>query len=154
MPGIIPTIRRVSFPLYSPAWGSPIGLHPGIWSDCQLMAPIYCSLLPYWGIWIIKYVSNRGLTAGQEVKTLRQSGSFLSLACLHCPHFLLVAGLFRVLHSGVFLQFAFLWTISSYSIHFWEPPLCSGLSLMQEWSKEAPKNQCLFPWRSHHSGRN
>lgn len=103
------TILRFCFPPYS-LWGSPVGLHAGILGSCQLMAPIYCSLLPYWEARIIKWGSGRALTAGGGETSHRAWE--LSLPSQPALSSLL---------SGSWLLQSVNILVCSYSLHFWGP---------------------------------
>lgn len=135
--------------------GSPVGLHAGILGGCQHVSPLYCSLLPYCEVWIIKSGSGRAGTAGGGggEPPRREEESFLCPAYLHCPHFFLVAGSFRVLFCSAFLRFAFLRTISNCLIHLREPLSRLLLSWMPEWSKEAPGLRACSHWAATTAGR-
>lgn len=123
------TILRFSFPPYS-LWGSPVGLHAGILGSCQLMAPIYCSLLPYWEAWIIKSGSGRALTAGGGGETSHRAWE-LSLPSQPALSSLLSRSW---LLQGVNIL------VCSYSLHFCGPSatisfVFENLLLVQPWAR-------------------
>lgn len=142
---MILTILRFCPPLFS-VWGSPVGLHAGILRGCQLMAPMYCLLLPCWELQIIRFVSlkqssnsrRRGEHSSQKVGTFYAQPTcivFTSSPYLAPSEgFIIVCSSLHLYGPSTTIPFL-----------FWEPPSCSILSLM--WND--PKKRLRISACSH-----